>query len=74
MVRLKDKDPDNWKNRQAVFQFHYGSVKREQYDQAKRGSAGFQFHYGSVKRIKQASGMVELKDFNSTMVRLKVYQ
>ena len=34
----------------------------------------FQFHYGTIKRLADSVPLVKVPYFNSTMVRLKVYQ
>ena len=71
MVRLKGAA---WEANGLVseFQFHYGTIKSFRsyiYDKTREL---FQFHYGT---IKSASNLVIgsfIRNFNSTMVRLKV--
>jgi len=71
MVRLKEE----WFRMfpcYALFQFHYGSVKRIIALKEDIRSELFQFHYGSVKRKPFSSNLRCFLYFNSTMVRLKV--
>jgi len=53
------------------FQFHYGSVKRGEPGYWEGRKRIFQFHYGSVKRWLTMGTTSTMKNFNSTMVRLK---
>ncbi len=54
------------------FQFHYGSVKSLLLKFVFDNFFWFQFHYGSVKSKYVFVPNLQLLNFNSTMVRLKV--
>jgi len=56
----------------SKFQFHYGSVKSRIAGKRLYEMSIFQFHYGSVKSGLKSNQMTSLvRNFNSTMVRLK---
>ena len=54
-----------------LFQFHYGTIKSASFRLNIHLSLPFQFHYGTIKRISRFICANPLRDFNSTMVRLK---
>ena len=54
-----------------LFQFHYGTIKSSD-PLVKFGQfMKFQFHYGTIKRSRTTTIRRRMKNFNSTMVRLK---
>ena len=55
----------------AVFQFHYGTIKRLVLGLGLCYHSIFQFHYGTIKRYMVRCAICEWVYFNSTMVRLK---
>ena len=57
----------------SAFQFHYGTIKSHQRQPLQAPELAFQFHYGTIKRRKSRSSFCLVTNFNSTMVRLKVY-
>ena len=57
-----------------LFQFHIGAIKRENPCPASTSLLPFQFHIGAIKSTTLSTGCVLLKNFNSTLVRLKAYQ
>ena len=71
MVRLKDRYCI-WRQHQALFQFHYGTIKRSRDIEWSYSNYLFQFHYGTIKRVRNITEKVCFFYFNSTMVRLKV--
>ena len=71
MVRLKDKIEFIDGIIPNEFQFHYGSVKSAEDYTGNVFAKAFQFHYGSVKSGEYDINTDRVKNFNSTMVRLK---
>ena len=71
MVRLKGLVTylDDLKIR--VFQFQYGSIKRNGNNQFQYQALKFQFQYGSIKRQLALLFKYSNLNFNSNMVRLK---
>ena len=55
----------------AVFQFHYGTIKRRLECTHAPRHGKFQFHYGTIKSFREKCERLGFNDFNSTMVRLK---
>ena len=55
-----------------LFQFHYGTIKRNNSGANNPLQMLFQFHYGTIKSITRLVFTTSLIYFNSTMVRLKV--
>ena len=55
------------------FQFHYGTIKSYSRIAERHAPPLFQFHYGTIKSSPFFYSKKEIKHFNSTMVRLKVY-
>mgnify|MGYP006927876883 CR=1 FL=1 len=49
MVRLKE-GKDSIQLLRSVFQFHYGTIKRQDAEQVDSLVSLFQFHYGTIKR------------------------
>ena len=56
----------------SEFQFHSGSIKSHDIDQAWPHIAVFQFHSGSIKRMMRWAVLSTRACFNSIVVRLKV--
>ena len=73
MVRLKVLNvvncADAW-----IFQFQYGAIERVSGGGGAGSYAGFQFQYGAIERLVTDAIRVQLFDFNSSMVRLKVIE
>ena len=70
MVRLKGSG--DWSTAiRIVFQFQYGTIKSSIGHAGQPLRFGFQFQYGTIKREKRLSSIQNLKNFNSSMVRLK---
>ena len=57
-----------------LFQFHYGAIKSSINVRRIIIDKIFQFHYGAIKSAGRFHDWLNLKNFNSTMVRLKVSQ
>ena len=55
-----------------LFQFHYGTIKSHYTDSTATILTLFQFHYGTIKSVRHGKKMAWCRNFNSTMVRLKV--
>ena len=55
-----------------IFQFHYGTIKRERDRRFGGVRPQFQFHYGTIKSTFPIPELDSVGNFNSTMVRLKV--
>ena len=70
MVRLKEEQQVT-SCLDAVFQFHYGTIKSKISINYLINIYIFQFHYGTIKSEAHIRGISELRYFNSTMVRLK---
>ena len=73
MVRLKGSE-GGAQSLAALFQFHYGSIKREPELKPSVTTLQFQFHYGSIKSLKWIDSEEKELNFNSTMVRLKAFR
>ena len=54
-----------------IFQFHYGTIKSSSSTISYSQRSKFQFHYGTIKSIRGIYVLAYVRDFNSTMVRLK---
>ena len=70
MVRLKEFEK-RINDRFALFQFHYGTIKRHKVVKVCCLLQSFQFHYGTIKREVGEICKTTCQYFNSTMVRLK---
>ena len=70
MVRLKV-DLGRKFSQWALFQFHYGTIKRKRRQYLELGLSTFQFHYGTIKSPVYGNIHTQYLYFNSTMVRLK---
>ena len=57
----------------VVFQFHYGTIKTQQYLFCYLHHPEFQFHYGTIKTLIYFAVPAVQARFNSTMVRLRQY-
>ncbi len=55
-----------------MFQFQYGTIKRERFFDRRNFFDVFQFQYGTIKRIIAIQEVETTASFNSNMVRLKV--
>ena len=55
-----------------MFQFHYGTIKRDCLRHSRKTRTQFQFHYGTIKSfVSSFIFSFLISSFNSTMVRLK---
>ncbi len=63
MVRLKEMTKISDKIYEIIFQFHYGSVKRDFPNLSIKFTEKFQFHYGSVKSFTDGSCYYKTKVF-----------
>ena len=71
MVRLKVNEKGRYSYGVGVFQFQYGSIKRNSFHQDPEHNYLFQFQYGSIKRMALLISLQTMLYFNSNMVRLK---
>ena len=71
MVRLKE-DTDSVRLLHSVFQFHYGTIKRESMINAHNNAIYFNSTMVRLKGLVQRRSLLAVCNFNSTMVRLKV--
>ena len=72
MVRLKEDGLHGLRTRKE-FQFHNGTIKSKAACTRFKYASEFQFHNGTIKRINGLHTGAQIENFNSTMVRLKVY-
>ena len=73
MVRLKDKEFEKYLP-YILFQFLYGAIKSIICGRIRVDFFWFQFLYGAIKSRLRYRVLNHLQDFNSYMVRLKVYE
>ena len=56
-----------------MFQFQYGTIKREMEEGLICWTSKFQFQYGTIKRMAKTNIEMKITRFNSSMVRLKEF-
>ena len=73
MVRLKVKNVRNKASRNGLFQFHYGTIKRNVYVNHLVNIINFNSTMVRLKAENNLNPITNFRNFNSTMVRLKVW-
>ena len=74
MVRLKGASGATGEKGVKGFQFQYGAIKRFWRSSSNFVAFTFQFQYGAIKSLMERVELLEAKNFNSNMVRLKAHK